>query len=80
MMKNIIIFNYRQSFPILTFGLVVLLLIGVMQSDPTVAITKTGEIKKIPMYMITTREKLNYEGIEGTIFEYKSTNSTTMSR
>jgi hypothetical protein len=38
---------------------------GVMQSNPAIAITKTGETRKIPMYMITTREKLNYEGIEG---------------
>jgi Alpha/beta hydrolase of unknown function (DUF900) len=57
--KKITIFNDHRSLCFVSFGLVALLLMGIIQSNTLSATTKTEETKKIPMYMISTRNLTN---------------------
>ncbi|MDQ3971709.1 MAG: alpha/beta hydrolase [Thermoproteota archaeon] len=47
--------------PTISFALIIFLLVGIIQFNPIKATIRT----EIPMYLISTRENLTYEGIEG---------------
>ena len=56
-MKNITSMKNEWAF-MLSFGLIMLLLIGVLYNT-SIAILWTGESKKIPLYYISTRDPQN---------------------
>jgi Alpha/beta hydrolase of unknown function (DUF900) len=57
--------HYNKSLFVIAFGFAILLLISVLQSN-ILALSPTEEMKKIPMYMIKTRNYVNpnYESVE----------------
>ena len=64
-MSHICYHSSHKSLPFLAVGSIVfLLLFGTVQSNVAAATATTEQTKKISPYMITTRERLNYEGIQ----------------
>jgi hypothetical protein len=63
-MKDLKTSCYNELLFILTFAVVILVLTGFIETAAIVA-TNAEETKRIPPYMITTRGRLNYEGVQG---------------
>ena len=71
-MKNIITFAHYKLLFVVSFGLIVLLLIGIGQSTTLAATYKTETASNITLYYIMTREPEDFNKIDPLKPNYKS--------
>ncbi len=71
-MKNIITFAHYKLLFVVSFGLIVMLLIGIGQSNTFAATSKTEAASNITLYYISTRDTENFNNVIPLNPEYKS--------